>query len=58
MPQRTNIDDWLKRSTKASGVPLKVTDLATIAALQVLVSVAQRTRTVMTRRTRGNDQQR
>ena len=43
MKQRTNIDDWLKRSTKASNVPLKVTDHATIAALQVLISVARRT---------------
>jgi hypothetical protein len=44
--QSSSFEAWLERSTTASGVPLKVTNCATIAALQVLVSGARRTRIV------------
>jgi hypothetical protein len=43
-----DLDKWLRRSTKASSVPLKVTDRAGIAALQLLVRGARRTKTVVT----------
>ena len=43
------LEEWLKRSTRASGVPLKVKDAASISALQVLVSGARRTAAVVGR---------
>jgi hypothetical protein len=43
-----DLDKWLRRSTKASSVPLKATNRATIAALQLLVRGARRTKTLVT----------
>lgn len=31
------LDNWIKKSTKKSGVPLKVQDAATIASLKTLM---------------------
>lgn len=45
----SDLDQWLQRSTQASGVPVKVKNRAVIAALQVLVQGARRTRPVATR---------
>ena len=47
----SELDDWMRRSTEASKVPRKVKNGSVIAALQVLVQGARRTKAV-TERTR------
>jgi hypothetical protein len=44
--QSANLEQWLKRSTKAGGVPFKVTDRAVLAALQGLMGTARRTQSL------------
>lgn len=41
-----DLEDWLQRSVRASGVPVKVQQPAVLAALQALVATAKRTKEV------------
>lgn len=43
------LDDWLRKSTQASGVPLKVRDRRVIASLQMLVQTARRAQALAAR---------